>query len=271
MTNFKQQGFTLIEISIVFLIIAILLNFALTPLRTQYEIHNIKNTHKQLAEIELAIYGYAIANERLPCPTLPGKGGISQPAYLDSSITATAGTDSCEVNIGFLPAGTLGLKGRRNCDGLLTDSWGRAYRYSITNADASDNGDDFLVRGQLKAISNNGEGIANVKPDLLICNNLDVDCRDTPSASVVSTNRAVAVIFSLGTRQRLNSHAENENAGEGDAISSTCHLPDYAIGNDRYYYASSRREIEGKEFDDILIWISPNILYSKLLAAGVIP
>ncbi len=266
-----NTGFTLIEIAIVLVIIASLLSYAFMPLRAQMETANIKKAHLKLNEIEESLYGFAIANERLPCPTLPGQGGIAQPAILDATPPIVAGADSCTVNIGFVPSTTLGLKGEVNCDGLLMDPWGRPYYYSVTNADASNNWDDFVERGQLKSIANGGEGIDAVNPDIQICNNLDVNCTAGAPASAISTNNAVAVIFSRGTRSRPNSADENENAGEGANIASGCGLAAYQIGNDRFYYGASRREINGQEFDDIVTWISPNRLYSKMLKAGIIP
>jgi len=267
----KHQGFTLIEIAIVLVIIAVLLSYTFMPLRAQLETANIKKAHSKLTEIEESLYGFAIANERLPCPTLPGQGGTAQPAILDATPPAIPGADSCTTNIGFVPSSTLGLKGQVNCDGLLIDPWGRPYYYSITNADASNDWDDFVERGQLKSIANGGEGIDAVTPDIQICNNLDVDCTAATPASAISTSNAVAVIFTRGTRQRNNSTDEDENAGEGANLASGCGLPAYEMGNDRFYYASTRRETAGQEFDDIITWISPNSLYSKMLKAGIIP
>jgi len=259
-----QKGFTLIEIAIVFIIIAVLLSYTFMPLRAQLETKNIKDARTKLAEIEESLYGFAIAKERLPCPTQPNQGGLEQ-------FTAVAGAGNCTSSIGFIPSTTLGIKGEVNCDGLLMDPWGQPYRYSITSTDFSaTGGEDFVVAGQLKNTINGGEGIANVTPDIQVCNNLVNACGAGSAASDISANDAVAVVFSIGTNQRANSTEENENAGEA-TIASQCGLPAYGISNDRFYYVSTRREIVGDEFDDILIWISPNILYSKMLKAGIIP
>lgn len=262
-----QYGFTLIEMAIVFLIIGALLSYTFMPLRAQLETANIKEARGKLAEIEEAIYGFAIANSRLPCPTLPGEGGLSVPQNPDPA-------NPCNSYIGFVPSGTLGLKGETNCDGLLLDPWGRPYRYSVTDSNFDGiNGDDFVVSNQLRDPTNDGVGIANATPDLRVCRNLDAACiagAGTPPEDRIADNVA-AVIFSMGTKSRANSATENENAGEGGTLPSSCGLSAYPIGNDRFYYAAKRREIAGQEFDDQLIWISPHILYGKLLQAGQIP
>ncbi len=255
-----QHGFTLIEMAIVLLILAALLSYTFMPLRAQLETANIKEARGKLAEIEQAIYGFAIANGRLPCPTLPGQGGLSQPQPPGPA---------CSNAIGFVPSVSLGLKGETNCDGLLLDPWGHPYRYSVTDNDFDGDGnDDFVVSNQLRDAN---VGIANATPDLRICRNLDAACSGGTVAADVIADDVVAVIFSMGTKSRANSATENENAGEGGTLASTCGLSAYPIGNDRFYYAASRREIAGQEFDDQLIWISPHLLYGKLLQAGQIP
>lgn len=254
-----QHGFTLIEMAIVFLILAALLSYTFMPLRAQLETANIKEARGKLAEIEQAIYGFAIANGRMPCPTEPGEDGLSQPQDPAAA---------CTSYIGFVPAVTLGLKGEINCDGLLLDPWGRPYRYSVTDADVGgiNGSDDFVAINELRNV-----GIAAATPDLRVCHNLDAACTGgSPGADVIA-DEVVAVIFSMGTKSRANNAAENENADENNPLPSTCGLPAYPIGDDEYYYAAQRREIAGQEFDDQLIWISPSILYGKLLQAGQIP
>ena len=254
----NQTGFTLIELAIVFVIIAALLSYTFMPLRAQLETANIKQATAKLAEIEEALYGFSIANGRLPCPTIPGNNGIENP---DTTVDHCAGNAAITGYIGFVPVSTLGIKGEVNCDGLLVDPWGRPYMYSISNSNSSGNG-DFVVFDGVRL----GGGPTGVTPDLKVCNNLGINC--TAASASYSTDEAVAVIFSMGTRQRANSTDEDENAGEGAAMASTCGLPAYPVGGDSFYYTSHRIELAGQEFDDIVTWISPNILYAKLLQAG---
>jgi len=264
----SEKGFTLIEIAIVFVIIAVLLSYTFMPLRAQLETKNIKEARTKLVEIEESLYGFAIANNRLPCPTRPGLNGLENPV---NPTNHCANNDVIAGYIGFVPSATLGLKGEVNCDGLLVDPWGRPYRYSVAYVDgtgqptppgAGDGFSDFVVADAIRL-----EGGPNfVNPDIKVCNDLTIAC--TAGAGTASTSNAVAVIFAMGTKQRANNTDENENAGEGGNVASTCGLPAYPIGSDPQYYAAQRIEEDGNEFDDIVIWISPNILYAKLLQAG---
>jgi len=256
--NYKQNGFTLIEVAIVFVIIAALLSYTLLPLRAQRESANIKNARVKLVEIEEALYGFAIANGRLPCPTIPGNNGVENP---DPPTSHCAGNAAIGGYIGFVPTTTLGVKGEVNCDGLLLDPWGRPYMYSITNSSVSGNG-DFVTFDGIRLAG----GPTAVTPDIKICNDLSQNCN--AGAGSFSTDSAVAIIFSMGNRERPNSADENENAGDGTALASSCGLAAYQVGGDRFYYSAQRIEVAGQEFDDIVVWISPNILYAKMLQAG---
>ncbi len=258
MKIYTHKGFTLIEVAIVFLILAALLSYIFMPLRAQLETTNIREARDKLAEIEEALYGFAIANGRLPCPTQPGLNGQSNPPNPAAHCNNDPGIRGY---IGFVPASTLGIKGETNCDGLLLDPWGRPYMYSISNSSVSGRGDFVTVNGIRDA-----NGPTAVIPDIKVCNDLSINC--TSTGGTAATTQAVALIMSLGSRERPNSADENENAGEGGSIASRCGLPSYPIGNDAQYYAASRVEIAGQEFDDLVAWISPNLLYSRLLQAG---
>ena len=51
-------------------------------------------------------------------------------------------------------------------------------------------------------------------------------------------------------------------------LGTGCGLANYNVSNDNICVHRESVEIVGSEYDDIVIWISPNILYAKLLAAG---
>ncbi len=264
MTSKNNKGFTLIEVAIVFIIISALLGYIFMPLRAQMETANIKLAGQTLNQIEEALYGFAIANGRLPCPTQPGLNGIANPA---NPAAHCNNASAISGYIGFLPSTTLGIKGKVNCDGLLLDPWGRPYRYSVTNfEDPSPLIDQgvFVVSNGIQSAA--APDLTSVVPNIKVCTDLSAACTSTSGNYAIDT--AVAVFFSMGTRERANSTEEDENAGEGGTVASTCGLPDYDIASDRFYYSSNRKEVAGEEFDDILSWISPNILYSKLLQAG---
>jgi prepilin-type N-terminal cleavage/methylation domain-containing protein len=244
-----NSGFTLIEMAIVMLIIGALIGSAILPLKAQRESNNIKQARAELKTIEQAIYGYAIANARLPCPAQPGSGL--------ENLTA----DVCTNNsIGFVPSTTLGIGGNINCDNLIVDPWGNPYRYSVTESDSNAiNGPDFTSPTDIVDID-----VALLDPDLRVCIN-----NTCAPASARLTNEAIAVIYSMGkNRNNTAGVDEEQNGGEGTIASGACIAGDYGVGADNDYVSHLQVEAGANQFDDIMLWISENLLYAKLLSAG---
>ena len=64
----RSKGFTLVELSVAFIIIVLLLAGAMIPLSTQIELRGVADTQRSMDQIREAIIGFAQANGRLPCP-----------------------------------------------------------------------------------------------------------------------------------------------------------------------------------------------------------
>ena len=238
--NKTSSGFTLIEVAIVLVIIGLLIGSLIVPLGSQRQTLHIKQARQELKMIEEAIIGYVIANDRLPCPALAGSGSEDPDPWVGV----------CTSPRGFIPATTLGISGRYNCDNLLIDPWGNPYRYSVTTANAS------AFTTSISAVT----PLSALTPNLSICS--ASGCAD------FLTQDAVAVIYSMGKHwNNIVSADETENA-EATLPGTGCGPANYNVSNDNRYVHRESVEIVGSEYDDIVIWISPNILYAKLLAAG---
>jgi prepilin-type N-terminal cleavage/methylation domain-containing protein len=100
-------GFTLVELAIVLVIVALLIGGMLVPLSAQREIQRTNETQRQLSEIKEALLGFAVINGRLPCPTT-----TADPVNLNYGIE-----DAACINIeGYLPWKSLGV--------TEIDAWG---------------------------------------------------------------------------------------------------------------------------------------------------
>ena len=66
-----QPGFTLVEMTIVLLIVSILIAGVLIPLSIQMEVRKYADTKKTMDDIREALIGFALTNGRLPCPADP--------------------------------------------------------------------------------------------------------------------------------------------------------------------------------------------------------
>ena len=76
MTNARQNGFTLIEIAIVLLIVTILLGYTVALFPRQQELKQYRDVDRKMDEVIAAIVGFAQVNGRLPCLAIPNSAGV---------------------------------------------------------------------------------------------------------------------------------------------------------------------------------------------------
>jgi len=255
----KQSGFTLVELAIVLVIVGVLLGGIVGTLSSRIDTTRRVNTKQQLEDIKAAILGYAAANRRLPCPATTSSNGDSNP-----------NDGACVWEHGFVPGKTLGLEGSYNRDNLLLDAWDNPIRYSISNAD----GDAFTTTDGMKTIT-----IGALSPDYIICNG-DSATSTSCSGSTTIANNIPFILLSLGkdgsdfvTTAVANSD-QGENAGEAVvAANAAGENIAYTVGNNVVFVSksySSEGATAGK-FDDLIVWESPYILYSRMIEAGQLP
>ncbi|MCB1754742.1 MAG: prepilin-type N-terminal cleavage/methylation domain-containing protein [Gammaproteobacteria bacterium] len=229
------RGFSLIEIAVVLLVIGLLLGMILKPLGAGFDQSKRRQAQLQLEEIRDALIGFAVVNSRLPCPsTVMGAG--QEPAL-------------CNESNGYVPSVVLGISGNFNSGGLLLDPWGNPIRYSVSLADFGEAGTqgsaDFVVADEMRAV-----GMQNLKPDLVICSEKVSNSCDTGK---VRANSIPAVIYSLGKDAKDDS---TQGRRVGDKV---------------YFVSREYSQKSGEEFDDIVIWLSDNVLFTRMIEAGVLP
>lgn len=221
-------------------IVALLAGGLLVSVGAQQEQAARATTEKRIADTLDALSGYAAANGRLPCPAAPATTGVEAPL----------GGGNCTNDWdGFVPARTLSL-GPTDTNGYLLDAWGNPIRYALTNANA----DSFSTVNGMKT---NWAG--GLTPDLRVCNTgvgiSGIGNTAICAASADLTTSAVAVVFSRGKNGGVAPTSTDETAnGDADRV-FVAHTPTTAAN----------------EFDDIVVWLSPNILYNRLIAAGRLP
>ena len=110
----RYQGFTLVEMAVVLVILGLLLSTLLIPLSAQIDQRNYAETKEQLDEIREALIGYGASHGYLPCPAVSASNG---------SEDRSANTCTGNKRVGYLPWAELGVP--------KLDSWGHLYRYSV--------------------------------------------------------------------------------------------------------------------------------------------
>lgn len=216
----QQQGFNLVELAIVIVIVGLLIGGLVTPLSTQQEVAKRSHTGNQLQEIHDALLGFAARMGRLPCPATAASSGEASP---------NAATTGCTSYSGFVPARTLNLDGSFDNNALLLDNWLKPIRYTLSDASGGAFSDSLAL---------------TLVPDLQVC--ADSAC------TTVLANTAVAVIYSTGEDGTTTTSADQLENTDGDAV----------------FVTRTISEATGTEFDDQLVWLSPNTLAFQLVRAG---
>ena len=144
-----SAGFTLIELSIVLLIIALVTGMAITSGISVVATARISATNQKMKAIDEALLQYRDANGRLPCPgdltIAPGGVDYGLEAGADAASSTPSGTGVCSggtmkpqanfaasgvnyitVAEGAVPVTTLGL-----ANDFMYDGWGNHIRYAV--------------------------------------------------------------------------------------------------------------------------------------------
>ena len=270
----RATGFTLVEIAIAVFIIVLLLGSILVPLTTQVENRNTDATQRILDQAREALIGYAAATGRFPCPasnTSNGlelffsPGGSAANGICHTSVTGTAGTN---VYIGFLPAATLSFT-PADANGFAVDAWGltqNRIRYAVSYQTVNGVARPFTTQTNppTNTLGMRAAGMSNIMGAglLNICN---TSTASTPtacaSAAATLTSNAIAVIWSLGANAATSGGVSADEAENAEAFTS----------GDRVFVMRVRSNVPGSEFDDIVTWISPPVLFNRLIASGQLP
>lgn len=249
----REAGFTLAELAIVLLIVGLLIGGLMMPLSAQIDSRDASDTRRTLAEIHEALLGYAAANGRLPCPASATSNGQESFAAGGS---ATDGNCS-DFYGGFFPAVTLGIA-PTDPEGFAIDAWGQRIRYAVRTGTINSVSNPFTRTDGIKSATM-GKIADYVEASglLFVCSTATGITGTDCGTAVPFTDKAPVVFFSTG-----------KNAGSGAGTDESKNLDD-----DRIFvlHEPSPSSATNGEFDDLVTWLSPNVLYNRMIAAGRLP
>ncbi len=243
-------GFSLVEMAIVLAIVALLMAGLLPTLSSQIEQQHTSDTRKQLDEIQQALIGYAIANGRMPCPASSTSNGVES---FDTGAGGNASNGRCSnFYNGFVPSATLGLT-TTDSSGFAVDGWGSRIHYAVTQANS---------RAFTSTNGMSNTGISTLAPDLQVCSIASTSSStcSVANSSLTSSPGVPIVIYSTG-----------KNGGTGGTGSDEAENPNPNSADNDRVFVSHTPTGSPNEFDDLVVWISPNILINRMVAAGELP
>lgn len=243
------RGFTLTELAIVLFIVALLLGSMMLPLSTQDDIRKTQETQRILAEAREALVGFAVANGRLPCPATAASIGLESFAAGGS-----ASNGSCSnFYDGLLPAAQLGL-GPVNGAGLLVDSWNNPIRYAVWSGTISGTSNPLTRTDGIRTVTMTPVASATL---ISVCSTSTgiVGAACAPAGKLADS--VPTVLFSTG-KNGGDAGGADEAVNQGAAAIFVTHEPTPSAA-------------ANGEFDDIVVWLSPNVLFNRMVAAGKLP
>jgi hypothetical protein len=135
---------------------------------------------------------------------------------------------------------------RVNNQGLAIDGWNNPIRYAVSTSGTY----DFTKTGRMKEA-----GISALSPNLFVCSTAaGIGTSSCAAGKTLTPNGVPVVIISTG-----------KNGGQGGT--SQDELANLDGGTSKTFVSHDN----SPTFDDIVIWISPNILINRMIAAGKLP
>lgn len=259
----KQKGFTLAELAVVLVIVGLLLGGLMVPLSAQYDSRYVNDTQKSLNDIRDALIGFAIVNGRLPCPAdrtvgsgtsagveaVTASGGPCKCTTASSGVAVATGGTACNDTSpnsvgGILPWATLGLP--------ETDAWGNRYTYRITTRFGR------KASGQTSFGCTPGSNPNSAA--FALCSTGDIIIYTSSALTTTVASGIPAIVVSHG---KNGYGAWNTGGSQNDYSSATADEQENANSGVNF--------VSNTSIDDQLIWISPNLLMNRMIAAGKLP
>jgi len=275
----SYSGFSLVEMSVVLVIVAVLIGGIIPAVTAQLETKGINTAKQEISDIKEALLGFVVAYRRFPCPATVNSSGAESFNPVPSDVREGG---NCTNKHGFVPAVSLGLRGNMNSDTLLLDPWGNPYRYSVSDANNTKIACNTSLSESCDCIPSNPlpttyDFSTKDKMRFIGLNCLDnkfTVYRDS-AKTIQLTNSVPAIIYSMGKNWaetlQHNSPNELENVGASVASANSAGRTYLIASNNTFVSAAYRSDKTANHFDDIVDWISPTVLYNRMVMAGVYP
>jgi prepilin-type N-terminal cleavage/methylation domain-containing protein len=256
MSRVRHGGFSLIELAITLVIIAVLAAGLLVPLVNQIASRKTSVTDKVLLDVKDALMGYASANGRLPCPATDTSNGVE-----GFAAGGGAGNGNCASFYGFVPAVTLSINPIDD-QGYAVDGWGSAQnrlRYAVSNKTINGVANPFTSTGGMRNATIGS--LAGATLFYVCASGVGVVAGTNCGTALTLTSSAPVIVWSVGA-----------NAADGGTSVDEAQNPNPNGGSaDVVFVSHSISDSAANVFDDVVTWIGVSTLINKMIAAGQLP
>lgn len=274
----RQSGFSLIELTIVLIVVALLAGGLLVSIGSQRDLAMARDTQQRLATIQESLLGFTVSRGRLPCPDMNGDGAedFSTGTPIDNTPATGQSTvmQSCTGLDGGLPFRDLGVS--------PADAWDTRFRYRLATAAFGRNNTIYSGLG--------GTGtIVAILPDVTLTSTggLTVATRGDDPATIGLVETKAELSLASQVAAVVISHGKNRMGGttiDGvilpPAAPDTDELTNSTVGTKTFVRTPSA-QVEGCsdtsegsvacEFDDQVVWLAPPLIFNRMIAAGKLP
>ncbi len=251
-----ECGFTMVELAIVILVVTLVSAGLLRPVGLYIEQRKIAETRETLETAKEALINFALLNKRLPCPDTdnPGDG-------IGNGCAACAGGPPASC-AGWIPFAELSISGQ--------DAWGNRIGYQVSQNYANNTG-----------ITLASDSTINIDTRINDPLTITVEKVDPPPAGPHNVADRLPAILIFHGPNGLGAFKMDGNQNALPGPGSIDEVENIDMTNDHWHartptpdVGACDDDIPGQpycEFDDILIWISPHVLKSRMVQAGRLP
>jgi prepilin-type N-terminal cleavage/methylation domain-containing protein len=265
-----QSGFTLAELAIVLIIVALLLGGLLMPLSMQTDLRRYADTKKSMDEIKEALIGFALANGRLPCPADP----LIADSTGNAGVERVGGCATAATQVGVIPWVTLNV--------AETDQWGRRFKYRVTYQFADSPNTTPALGTEVPVCA-----ATAINSSFALCawGDMKVQNRDPTSKTAydIASLRLPAVFLSAGKngygaytpQGGVYAPVPASNVDEATNAAAVPVPPVTLISRDKADISTPCSDTAGAtpmcEFDDLVAWIPLTTLMNRMVVSGRLP
>lgn len=246
----RTNGFTLVELAVVMVLIGIVMTLGLKTLNATLGTAAFSETKAKQERIKVALIGYLRTHGTLPCPDNSGE-----------AVVATGGApEKCESaadGFGVIPWITLEIPRE-----TVVDGWGNYFSYRVANG--SGGSIDWTSKTSTSAFTINE---LLTQTDALTIQELNAD----GSALVDVTKKAVVAIVSHGKNgfgaktTKVGARMPTDDAGAGEKTNATVGTATFVMRPG----TESAAAFNGP-YDDLVAFMKPQDLLQPLINEGTL-